>query len=160
MTISPSLDPQKSPWKRGDVCTLGFKKNCFVLDHTPEYLEVLWLNDDGVERIPTDAIDSLLRVAHADSLGPDGRRTNSEYLQVREGLNFLEQGLAERTKATKSEKERRELDRVVRRIFSEGKCKWDARHRGELTRLLAAPGSVGIAFKIRERIHRIFCAVK
>jgi len=117
MTISPSLDPQKSPWKRGDVCTLGFKKNCFVLDHTPEYLEVLWLNDDGVERIPTDAIDSLLRVAHADSLGPDGRRTNSEYLQVREGLNFLEQGLAERTKATKSEKERRELDRVVRRIF-------------------------------------------
>lgn len=160
MTISPSLDPQKSPWKRGDVCTLGFKKNCFVLDHTPEYLEVRWMDDGGVERIPTDAIDSLLRVAHADGLGPDGRRTNLEYLQVREGLDFLERGLAERTRATKSEKEKQELDRVVRRIFSEGKCTWDARHRGELTTLLAAPGSVGIAFKIRERIHRIFCAVK
>jgi hypothetical protein len=160
MTISPSLDPQKSPWKRGDVCTLGFKKNCFVLDHTPEYLEVQWMDDGGVERIPTDAIDSLLRVAYADGLGPDGRRTNLEYLQVREGLDFLEHGLAERTKATKSEKESQELDHLVRRIFSEGKCKWDARHRGELTTLLAAPGSVGIAFKIRERIHRIFCAVK
>jgi hypothetical protein len=160
MTPSPSLDPRKSPWKRGDVCTLGFKKNCFVLGHTPEYLEVLWMNDDGVERIPTDAIDSLLRVAHADGLGPDGHRTNLEYLQVREGLNFLGRGLAERTKATKSEKERQELDHVVRRIFSEGRCKWDARHRGKLTLLLAAPGSVGIAFKIRERIHRIFCAVK
>lgn len=160
MTTSSSLDPHKSPWKRGDVCTSGFKKNCFVLDHTPEYLEVQWMDDGGVERIPTDAIDSLLRVAHADGLGPDGRRTNLEYLQVREGLDFLEHGLAERTKATKSEKERQELDRVVRRIFSEGKCKWDARHRSELTRLLAAPGSVGIAFKIRERIHRVFCAVK
>jgi hypothetical protein len=160
MTTSPSLDPHKSPWKRGDLCTLGFKKNCFVLDHTPECLEVQWMDDGGVERIPTDAIDNLLRVAHADSLGPDGRRTNLEYLQTREALGFLEQGLAERTKATKSETERQELDRVVRRIFSEGKCKWDARHRGELTALLAAPGSVGIAFKIRERIHRIFCAVK
>ena len=118
------------------------------------------MNDGGVERIPTDAIDSLLRVAHADGLGPDGRRTNLEYLQAREALDFLEHGLAERTKAAKSEKEKRELDRLVRRIFSEGKCKWDARHAGELTVLLAAPGSVGIAFKIRERIHRTFCAVK
>src|SRR5258708_7624427 len=149
MTISPSHDPQKSPWKRGDVCTLGFKKNCFVLDHTPEYLEVQWMDDGGVERIPAYAIDSLLRVGHADGLGPDGRRTNLEYLQVREELGFLERGLAERTKATKSEKERQELDRVVRRIFSEGKCKWDARHRAELTTLLAAPESVGIAFQIR-----------
>jgi hypothetical protein len=160
MMTSPSLDPHKSPWKRGDVCTLGFEKNCFVLNHTAEYLEVLWMNDGGVERIPTDAIDRLLRVAHADGLGPDGCRTNLEYLRVRETLNFIDHGLAERTKATKSEKERQELDRLVRRIFSEGRCKWDARHRCELTMLLAAPGTVAIAFKIRERIHRIFCAVK
>jgi hypothetical protein len=118
------------------------------------------MNDGGVERIPTDAIDSLLGVARADDLGPDGRRTNLEYLQAFEALDLLGHGLAERAKTTKSEKERQELDRVVRRIFSEGKCKWDARHRGELTTLLAAPRSVGIAFKIRERIHRIFCAVK
>jgi hypothetical protein len=160
MATSPSLDPHKSPWRRGDVCTLGFEKNCLVLNHTPEYLEVRWMNDGGVERIPTDAIDSLLGVARADDLGPDGRRTNLEYLQAFEALDLLGHGLAERAKTTKSEKERQELDRVVRRIFSEGKCKWDARHRGELTTLLAAPRSVGIAFKIRERIHRIFCAVK
>jgi|HubBroStandDraft_6_1064221.scaffolds.fasta_scaffold46024_3 hypothetical protein len=160
MATSPSLDPHKSPWKRGDVCTLGFEKNCFVLSHTPEYLEVRWMNDGGVERIQTDAIDSLLRVAHAGGLGPDGRRTNLEYLQAREALDFLEHGLAERTKAIKSDKEKQQLDRLVRRIFSEGKCKWDAQHAGELTTLLAAPGSVGIAFKFRERIHRVFCAVK
>lgn len=160
MTTPPTLDPCKSPWRRGDVCTLGFKKNCFVLDHTPEYLEVRWMNEDGVEKIPTEAIDGLLRIAHADGLGPDGRRTNLEYLQVREALDFVERGLTERTQAIKSEKERKELDRLVRRIFSEGKCKWDARHRGDLTTLLAAPGSIGTAFKIRERIHRAFCAVK
>lgn len=160
MTASPSLDPRKSPWKRGDVCTLGFEKNCFVLNHTSEYLEVRWMNDGNIEKIPTDAIDNLLRVAHADSLGPDGRRTNLEYLQARETLDFLEHGLVERTKAIKSEKERQELDRLTRRIFAEGKCKWDTRHAGELMTLLAAPGSVGIAFKIRERIHRIFCPVK
>jgi hypothetical protein len=75
MATSPSLDPRKSPWKRGDVCTRGFERPGFVLDHTSEYLEVRW-SDDSKERIPTDAVDSLLRVAHADSLGPDGRRTN------------------------------------------------------------------------------------
>jgi hypothetical protein len=118
------------------------------------------MSDGSVERIPTDAIDTLLRVAHADSLGPDGRRTNFEYLQAGEALDFLKHGLAERTKAVKSEEERRELDRIVRRVFAEGKCRWDARHRAELLMLLAAPGSIGTAFKIRDRIHRIFCSVK
>jgi hypothetical protein len=42
MTTHPSLDPRKSPWKRGDVCTKGFERNGFVLNHTPEYLEVRW----------------------------------------------------------------------------------------------------------------------
>ena len=76
MATSPFLDPHKSPWRRGDVCTLGFERNCLVLNHTPEYLEVRWMDGGGIERIPTDAIDSLLRVPHADGLGPDGRRTN------------------------------------------------------------------------------------
>ena len=160
MNISPSLDPRKSPWRRGDVCTLGFQKNCFVLSYTPEYLEVQWMNDGSIERIPTDAVDTLLRVAHADGLGPDGRRTNLEYLQAREALDFLERGLAERTNAVKTEHERQELDRLVRRVFAEGKCRWDTRHRGELMTLLAAPATVGTAFKIRDRIHRIFCPVK
>lgn len=160
MTASPSLDPRKSPWKRGDICTLGFEKLCFVLDHTPEYLEVRWMNDDGVERIPADRIDLLLRVAHADAIGPDGRRTNLEYLQASEALDALKHGIAERMKAIKSEKEKQELDRLTRRIFAEGKCKWDTRHVGELMVLLTAPGTLKVGFKIRERIHRIFCPVK
>jgi hypothetical protein len=159
MTTSPSLDPRKSPWKRGDVSTLGFKRTCFVLSHTPEYLEVRW-GDNGVEKIPTDAVDSLLRVAHAESLGPDGRRTNLEYLQSLETLDFLEHGMTERVKTLKSDKEKKELDRLVRRIFSEGQCKWDARHATQLTMLLAAPQNVGTAFRIRERIHRFFCSVE
>lgn len=160
MAIPPSLDPRKSPWKRGDVCTLGFEKNCFVLNHTPEYLEVRWMNDEGIERIPADAIDNLLRVAHADSLGPDGQRTSLEYLQAYESLDFLQHGLEKRIKEIKSDKEKQVLDRLTRRIFAEGKCKWDALHTVELTMLLTAPGNVRLAFRIRERIHRIFCPVE
>ena len=156
---APSLDPRKTPWKRGDVCTLGFDKNCFVLNHTPEYLEVRWMSDGSTEKIPTEAVDNLLRVAHADSLGPDGSRTNLEYLQVSETLGLLKHKLAERMKAIKSEKEKQELDRLTRRIFGE-ECKWDTRHAGELTSLLVAPETVGSGFKIREWVHRLFCPVK
>lgn len=155
---SSSLDPRKSPWKRGDVCTRGFERPGFAVSCTSEYLEVRW-NDNSIERIPSDAIESLLRVAHADSLGPDGRRTNLEYLQSLETLDFLQHGMAERIKTLKSNKEKEELDRLVRRIFSEGQCKWDARHASQLTVLLAAPQNVGLAFRIREKIHRFFCSV-
>jgi len=160
MTDSPSLDPRESPWKRGDVCTLGFEKNCFVLDHTPEYLEVKWMSDGSIEKIPTDSIDDLLRVGHADGLGPDGRRTNLEYLQASETLSLLGSSLTERMGIVKSENEKQQLDRLVRRIFAEGKCEWDTRNRAELMALLANPKSVGLSFKISERIHRIFCPVK
>jgi len=34
-----------------------------------------WMNDGSIDKIPTKAIDNLLRVAHADSLGPDGRES-------------------------------------------------------------------------------------
>lgn len=142
------------------MCTLGFEKLCFVLNHTTDYLEVKWMNDSRVERIPTQAIDTLLRLAHADSLGPDGRRTNLEYLEAHEAFDFLEHGLVERMQTIKREEQRQALDRIVRRIFAEGKCQWDAGRKAQLTLLLVDPGSVGIAFKIRERIHRLFCPVK
>jgi hypothetical protein len=159
MATSPSLDPRKSPWKRGDVCTRGFEKPGFVLNHTSEYLEVRW-SDDSIERIPTNEIDCLLRVGHADSLGPDGRRTNLEYLQSLEALDFLQHGMTERVKTLRSDKEKKELDRLVRRIFSDGQCKWDAGHAAQLTMLLTAPQNVGIAFRIREGIHRLFCSIE
>jgi hypothetical protein len=114
MATPPSLDPSTTPWKRGDVCTRSFERNCFVRNHDPESFEVRWMPDGTIERIPAEEIDNLLRVAHADSLGPDGQRTNLQYLEVFETLDFLERGVNDRMKAIKSDKERRALDRLVR----------------------------------------------
>ena len=130
-----------------------------MLAHTAEYLEVRW-SDESKERIRTPDLESLLRIAHADSLGPDGRRTNLEILQSLEALDFVQRGIEERAKTIKSDRERNELDRLVRRIFAEGQCKWDARHSDELMGLLVAPLSVGFAFRVRERIHRMFCSIE
>lgn len=159
MATYPPLDPSKSPWKRGDVCTRGFEKPGFVLNQTSEYLEVRW-SDDSIERIPSDDMDSILRVGHADSLGPDGRRTNVEFLQSLEALDSIQHGMADRIKTIRSDAEKKALDRLCRRIFSEKQCKWDARHEAQLMMLLTAPQNVGIIFRIRERIHRIFCSIE
>jgi hypothetical protein len=153
----PSLDPRKNPWKRGDVCTLGFKKNGFVLDHTPEYLEVRWMSGEGIERIPTEDIDNLLRVMHADSVSPGGNRTNLESLEAIETLARIQDRITERMRTIKSDKERAELDRLTRRIFADGKCRWDAKHSVELMLLLTEPGNVGYLFKLRNRFHLVFC---
>jgi hypothetical protein len=160
MATTQSLDPRKSPWKRGDVCTMGFERNCFVVSHAPEYLEVRWMDDGTVEKIPAEDVDNLVRVGHSDGLGPDGQRSNLQYLHVLETLEFLERGAKDRMESVKSEREKRALGRLVRRAFTEGKCKWDERHFGELLTLLSAPQNVGFVFRIRERIHRIFCSIE
>lgn len=139
---------------------MGFKKNCFVIDYTSEYLEVRWMDDGSIERIPTHSIDDLLRVGHADGLGPDGVRTNLQYLQASEALGLIQTRLAERMKAVNGENEERELNHLVRRIFAEGKCSWDTRNANQLLALLITPEKVGLSFKFRERIHRFFCHVK
>ena len=116
--------------------------------------------DSSIERIPAEDVDNLLRVAHADSLGPDGQSTNLEYLQAFETLDFLEHGVKDRMKVLKSDKEKRVFDRLARRVFAERKCNWDTRHASELLTLLAAPQNVGFVFRIREGIHRIFCPIE
>ncbi len=155
-TSQSSLDPRKSPWKRGDLCALGFKKSGLVLNHTAEYLEVRWLAGEGIERIATADVDNVLRVAHADSLGPDGQT----YLQTLEAIEVatrLKADLSERMRTVKSKKERRDLDRLTRRVFAEDKCEWDAKNKIQLLNLLLRPETVGITFKLRERLHRAFC---
>jgi hypothetical protein len=157
MTPQP-LDPRKSPWKRGDVCTLGFEKNGFVVDCTSQHLEVRWMPGAVVERIPAEDIDNLLRVAHADSLGPDGHRTNFQFLEAIESLSRREEAVAERIKTVKNENEKEELDRLTRRLFAEDGCEWDKKHAAELWALLLEPNDVGVVFKFRERLHRLFCS--
>jgi hypothetical protein len=155
-TSQPSLDPRKNPWKRGDLCTLGFEKNGFVLSHTAEYLEVRWMPGGKVERIPTEDVDDLLRVAHANSLTSAGR-TNLESLESLEALSRISEGISERMKKVKNENEKKELDRLTRRIFAADKCKWDTKHETKLWRILLEPERVGFIFKLCDRIHRAFC---
>jgi hypothetical protein len=160
MATTPSLDPRKSPWRRGDVCTRAFEKSGFVIDHTSEYLEVRWIKEETIERIPTLEVDNLFRVAHADSLTPDGQRTNLESLEAIETLDALQNAIAGRMKTLTTDREKEQADHLVRRIFSRGQCEWDARHATQLTLLLTGPQNVGVVFRIRERIHRIFCSVQ
>jgi hypothetical protein len=154
MTISqPPLDPRKTPWKRGDVCTLGFKKSGFVLHHTPEYLEIRWMGNDGVERIPAENVDDVLRVAHADSLTADGTQSNLETLEVLESVSRLKNAIAERMKTVTSEGEKRELDALIARSFGP-KCAFDRKHGNILFDLAIDPQRVSRYWKLRERWHR------
>jgi hypothetical protein len=154
MTTSPPLDPRKTPWTRGDVCTIGFKKNGFVLSHTPEYLEVRWLQRGGVERIPAQDVDNLLRVAHASSPTADGKSTNLEALEVIESLSRVEAAVSERMKMVKNENEKRELDSLIKRSFSP-QCTFDRKHTSLLFDLAIAPQTVSWYGKLRERFHRL-----
>ena len=153
---SRSLDPRKNPWKRGDLCKRGSNKAGFVMDHTAEYLEVSWLGDRVVERIPIEDTGDLLRVAHADSLAPGGR-TYLETLEARESLSRIRDGINERMKRVKNENEKEGLNRLTRRLAAPNKCKWDDKHTVTLWQLLIEPERVGSIFRIRDRIHRIFC---
>jgi hypothetical protein len=158
MAGSPPLDPRKNPWKRGDICTLGFEKHGYVLDYTPEYLEVRWMSPDkGVVRIPTERVDDLLRVAHASGMAPDGTHTNLETVNTLESLRHISEGITERMKTVTTDEEREELNRLVRRVNRTDKCEWDKRNEISLWLLLLEPHKVGGLFRLRDRIHRVFC---
>lgn len=117
---TPSLDPRKTPYRRGDVVTLGFKKVGLVREFTPAYLEVRW-NDAGnegndkIERIPTEDIDNLVRVSHADALSPGGNRTNLQALEAIESLEHVRALAAERTKTIKSPSEQAHVNSLIAR---------------------------------------------
>lgn len=152
------LDPRKSPWKRGDVCTCGFGVVGFVLDYTPEYLEILW-NKSGIEsteRVPAGETDNISRVAHADAASPSGNRTNLESLQALEALEKLRTAAASRT--FKNDREKSQAGNLIRRSFAVDGCEWDKKNSSQLVRLALQPESVGMIFKVREWVHRLFCS--
>ena len=153
MATKLPLDPRKSPWKRGDVCTLDFKKNGFVLSHTMDYLEVRWMGNEGIEKIPTENIEDVLRVAHADSpSGTDGK-TNLEALEAIESLSRIRNAMDSRMKSIKSDGERREVDALIKRSFNP-ECTFDRKHTKLLFDLAIDPVRVNLYWKLRERWHR------
>ena len=79
----PPLDPRKYPYHSGDVVTLSSKKNGFVLDFSPAYLEVMWMGTHDVERVPAKDIDDPLRISHAHSTTEGASRTNLQTLERR-----------------------------------------------------------------------------
>ncbi len=155
METQPSLDPRINPWRRGDVCTRNFQRVGFVVNCAREFVEVRWTEGGGIEKVPADQVDDLLRVAHADGPAPNGGRTNLQALQSLEALDAMRDALAHRT--FKNAQERHEADNLVRRAFATDICHWDERHRAELLTLVVKPEQVSLFFKIRDRMHRLIC---
>jgi len=154
-----ALDPRKSPWKRGDVCTRDFKRVGFVLSYTSDYLEILWNGRgdiDRIDKVPAHEVDDILRVAHADQISPAGRRTNLENLEALEGLTAIENAIVKRT--YKDDRERSDATNLIRRSFGRDGCSWDQKNAGRLLTLALEPENVGVIFKLRERLHRLFCS--
>ena len=153
-----SLDPHENPWMRGDVCTKGFEKVGFVVSYTSGHLEILWPN--GVERVPSDEVDDIRRMAHWDSVPPGGQKTNLETLESLEALEILSNALSNALtdRAFKNEHEKAEVDNLIKRSFATDGCEWDKKHSTQLLTLALYPERVGIVFKLRERLHRSFCS--
>jgi hypothetical protein len=157
-TTQPPLDPRKYPYHRGDVVTSGFKKNGFVLDFTPAYLEVMWMGTHDVERVPTENIDDLLRVSHAHWTMEGATRTNLQTLESVLALSHISNGIKARMATIKSDAEKAELDSLVKRAFNQEGCAWDRAHMTQLLQMVVEPSVVGMGFRLRERAHRLFCA--
>jgi hypothetical protein len=155
------LDPRKTPYTRGDVVTRGFKQFGMVREYTPAYLEVRW-NKEGnegnakIERVPTERIDDLLRVAQADAFFSADGQTNLQTLNGIEALERIQEGLRNRMKSITSPAEQAEVDGLVKRAWGD-KCAWDRKNQANLLLLIIDPDNVGMLFKVRERIHRAFC---
>lgn len=150
----PSLDPRKTPWKRGDVCGLGSSKSGFVLNHTPEHLEVLWGPNGPVERLTGGEKESVIRYAHADSFSAGVEMTNLQVLETIEALNRVEEAVRDRSKSIKSEAEDKEVTALINRA-AQPTCEFDRKHSASLFALAVKPGEVSWYFKLRERIHRV-----
>jgi hypothetical protein len=163
MTTQPALDPRKSPWRRGDVVTRGFKQVGFVTEYTALYLEVRW-NKEGnegdakIERIPISEVDALVRVGHADQRTPgDNPTTNLDSLETIESLERIRDAIATRMKAINTDEERREANALVKRIFRANKCAFDERNEYRLLVSLTNPENVGLLFKAQDWLHQMFC---
>ncbi|MBZ5539150.1 MAG: hypothetical protein LAN61_01390 [Acidobacteriia bacterium] len=109
--------------------------------------------NEGIERIPAEDIDNVLRIMHADSLSPDGKRTNLESLEAIESLSRIKDAVTERMKTVKNDNEKKELDALIKRSFGP-ECTFDRKHANLLFELAIDPQRVSWYWKLRERWHR------
>lgn len=158
-TSQPPLDPRKHPWHRGDAITHSFEKNGFVLDATPEYLEVMWVvPGHTIERLTLFEADNLLRFGHASSLSAsDQTKTNLELLESMLALDRLKETVKRRMSTIKTKREEKAVNSLIQRCFDDKGCPWDITHRAELLQLAVEPSGVGLIFKLQERLHRLSC---
>jgi hypothetical protein len=156
-TSQPPLDPRNDGWHYGDVVTLGFRKSGFIVDSTPEYLEVAWMPDCVTERLGQAETENLVRVAHAASLSPTGDKTNVEVLETMLALRKIEIAIKERVASCKTLVEADCINQQIQRCFNEGGCDWDKAHGDKLLQLAIEPSKVGILFKLQEWMHRVSC---
>ena len=110
-----------------------------------------------VERVKADEIDNLLRVLHATSVTAGGTKTSAEVQDDILALDTVGTALESRLSTVRTDAERKRLDSLVARVFATDGCDWDKAHQGKLWALAVNPSEVGLLFKIKERIHRMFC---
>jgi hypothetical protein len=124
------------------------------MNNHDEHLVVRWQN--GVEKIHRSKIGEIRRlteseVSAAQSVGASPLNT----LERLEALDRIEAGLTERSRTIKSAREQRFVDNLIRRGFNP-ECEWDRKNTTLLLVLAIKPDSVGLVFKVRERLHRPF----
>jgi hypothetical protein len=83
---------------------------------------------------------------------PD-EKSLSELLEKREALLALKAAIEKRI-ANVSEEEQREIDALVSRSF-DPQCSFDRKQARLLYSLALDPKSVGLYWKLRERLHRL-----
>jgi len=128
-----------------------------VIDSTPTYLEVAWMPGCVTERVPIGEVDNLLRVAHAESLSATGDKTNVEVLKTLLALHRIQASIAARIANCNTDAEKESTNRLIQRSFDKEGCDWDKAHKDKLFQLAIEPSTVGLLFKLQERIHRLSC---
>ena len=138
-------------WRRGDG---GGRQNDFgfvVADmyDRDEHLVVRW--QSGVEEIHRNKIGDIRKFTESEisALGVSPLKD----LEKLEALDRIEAAAVERSRTTKTAREKQFVDDLIARAYGP-QCEWDKKNANSLIVLAIKPDVVGWGFKIRERIHR------
>jgi hypothetical protein len=119
-----------------------------------EFLAVYW--QTGIENVHRSMLTELRRPTDDEArLMKEAKYSPLKSLEALESLDNVQLLLTERERTIRSQREKRKLDDLIRRIFAEPReCNWDRNNADGLTLLALQPDEVGWLFKLREWIHR------